>query len=342
MSILIGPMKLHLPGNKELTSHGEVKNIIASNKVYIPLLACTNILVGVGDHVKKGTLIAKREDHFVVPIFSSVSGKVLGIEPIELKHTAGVKVDHLVVENDGLDEFEKPFEPIDAEKASVEELVTFMMNAGIVGCGGAGFPTYIKYRGAKNIHTVVINAVECEPYITADYKIMTEQLNKLILGTKAMLKMSGGKEAIIAIKKTKKDLIDKVREGLKGQNALKVVEVPDQYPMGWERTLVYEIFKKRYDKLPGEIGIIVNNAATAIAFAEALVDGKPIIDKLVTISGNGVKNPSNVRVPVGVSVNQIVEQLGGYSQDEVMVIAGGPMMGRTSVEDEMVITPASN
>jgi electron transport complex protein RnfC len=189
---------------------------------------------------------------------------------------------------------------------------------------------------------VVINAVECEPYITADYKIMTEQLDKLILGTKAMLKMSGGKEAIIAIKKTKKDLIDKVREGLKGQNALKVVEVPDQYPMGWERTLVYEIFKKRYDKLPGEIGIIVNNAATAIAFAEALVKGKPIIDKFVTISGNGVKNPSNVRVPVGVSVKEIVEQLGGYSQDEVMVIAGGPMMGRTSVEDEMVITPASN
>ena len=342
MSILIGPMKLHLPGNKELTSHGEVKNIIASKRVYIPLLACTNILVGVGDHVKKGTLIAKREDHFVVPIFSSVSGKVLGIEPIELKYTGGEKVDHLVVENDGLDEFERPFEPIDWEKASVEELVTFMMNAGIVGCGGAGFPTYIKYRGAKDIHTVIINAVECEPYITADFKIMTEELDKLILGSKAMLKMSGGKEALIAIKKTKKDLIAQVKEGIKGHTGLRVVEVPDQYPMGWERTLVYEIFKKRYDKLPGEIGIIVNNAATAISFAESLVDGKPIIDKLVTISGNGVKNPSNVRVPVGVSVREIVDQLGGYSQDEVMVIAGGPMMGRTSVEDEMVITPASN
>lgn len=342
MSILIGPMKLHLPGHKELTSHGDVKNIIAGNKVYIPLLACTNIFVSVGDHVKKGTLIAKRDDHFKVPIFSSVSGKVIGVEQIELKHTLGVKIDHLIIENDGLDEFERPFEPIDPEKASVGELVDFMMNAGIVGCGGAGFPTYIKYKGAKDIHTLLINAVECEPYITADYRIMTDELDKLIIGTKAMLKMSGGKEAIIGIKKTKKDLIDRVNDALKNEPSIKVAEVPDQYPLGWERTLVYEIFKKRYDKLPGEIGIIVNNSATAIAFAEALTMGKPIIDKLVTVSGDGVKNPSNVIVPVGVSVREIVEQIGGYSQEEVKVIAGGPMMGKTAVGDEMVITPASN
>lgn len=342
MSILIGPMKLHLNGHKELTSYGEVKNIVAGKKVYIPLLACTDILVNAGDYVKKGTMIAKRNDHFVVPIFSSVCGKVLGIEEVELKHNPGQRIDHLVVENDGCEDFERPFEPLDAEKASVEELVTFMMNAGIVGCGGAGFPSYVKYRGAKGIHTLVINAVECEPFITADYRIMNNQVEDLLYGTKAMLKMSGAKEALIAIKTTKKDLIAKVNEALKGQDAMKVVEVPDMYPMGWERTLIYEIFKKRYDRLPGEIGVIVNNATTAISFAEALKQGKPIIEKLITVSGDGVKNPSNVRVPVGVSVAEIVEQIGGYAQDEVRVVAGGPMMGKTATSDEMVITTASN
>lgn len=342
MSILIGPMKLHLNGHKELTNHGEVKNIVAGKKVFIPLMACTDILVNAGDYVKAGTIIAKRNDHFTIPIFSSVSGKVLGIEELELKHNPGQKVDHLILENDGKYEFERPFEPLDAEKASVEELVTFMMNAGIVGCGGAGFPSYVKYRGAKGIHTLLINAVECEPFITADYRIITDQLDDLLYGTKAMLKMSGGKEALIAIKSTKKDLIAKVKEALKGQTEMKVVEVPDVYPMGWERTLIFEVFKKRYDRLPGEIGVVVNNATTAISFAGALKYGRPIIDKLITVSGDGVKNPSNVRVPVGVFVKEIVEQIGGYSQDEVSVIAGGPMMGKTACGDEMVITNASN
>jgi electron transport complex protein RnfC len=342
MSILIGPMKLHLDGHKELTNHGEVKNIVAGKKVYIPLMACTDILVNVGDYVKAGTIIAKRNDHFIVPIFSSVSGQVLGIEELELKHNPGQKIDHLILENDGKYEFERPFEPLDAEKATVEELVTFMMNAGIVGCGGAGFPSYVKYKGAKGIHTLLINAVECEPFITADYRIMNNQLEDLLYGTKAMLKMSGGKEALIAIKETKKDLIAKVNDALKGQTEMKVVEVPDQYPMGWERTLIYQVFKKRYDRLPGEIGVVVNNATTAISFAAALKEGRPIIDKLITVSGDGVKNPSNVRVLIGVTVKEIVEQIGGYSQDEVSVIAGGPMMGKTACGDEMVITNSSN
>jgi len=340
MSILIGPMKLHLDGHKELTNHGEVKNIVAGKKVFIPLMACTDILVNAGDYVKAGTMIAKRNDHFTVPIFSSVSGKVLGIE--ELEHSTGRVIDHLVVENDGKYDFEKPFEPMDAETASVEELVNFMMNAGIVGCGGAGFPSYVKYRGAKGIHTLLINAVECEPYITADYRIIDNQVEDLLYGTKTMLKMSGAKEALIAIKKTKKDLIDKVREALKGQDQMKVTEVPDQYPMGWERTLIYEVFKKRYDKLPGEIGVIVNNATTAIAFSEALKYGRPIMEKICTISGDGLKSPSNVRVPVGVSVKDIVEQIGGYAGEEVRVIGGGPMMGRTQTTDDVVITTSSN
>jgi len=231
---------------------------------------------------------------------------------------------------------------LDAVKATREELITFMMNAGIVGCGGAGFPTYIKYRDAKDVHTLLINAVECEPYITADYKIINDQLDDLVYGVSTMLKMSEAKEAIIAIKKTKKDLIGKVNKALEGQSNIRVQEVPDQYPMGWERTLVYEIFKKRYNKLPGEVGVIVNNATTAIAFAEALKSGKPILEKICTFSGEGLNHPTNVKVPVGVTVKEIVEQIGGYAAEEVIVVGGGPMMGRAQTNDEVVITTSSN
>lgn len=340
MSILIGPMKLHLNGHKELTSHSDVKNIEAGKLVYIPLMACTDILVKAGDYVKQGRLLAKRNDFFVVPIFSSVSGIVRGIE--EKEHSTGRRIEHLVIENDGKYEFERPFEPLDAVKATREELVTFMMNAGIVGCGGAGFPSYVKYRDAKDVHTLLINAVECEPYITADYKIINDQMDELIYGVTAMLKMSTAKEAIIAIKKTKQDLIAKVNKALEGQKNIRVQEVPDQYPMGWERTLIYEIFKKRYSKLPGEIGVIVNNATTAIAFAEALKLGKPIVEKICTISGEGLNHPTNVKVPVGVTVKEIVEQIGGYAVEEVVVVGGGPMMGRAQTNDEVVITTSSN
>ncbi len=340
MSILIGPMKLHLQGHKELTSHKEVKVISAGKKVYIPLMACTEILVQVGEHIHAGTKLAIRNDHFIVPIFSSVSGKVLGVESLD--HTTGRKIEHLVIENDGEDTFTAPFSPLDGDKASVEELVDFMMNAGIVGCGGAGFPTYIKYKGVTGIHSLLINAVECEPYITADYRLMDDQIQRFLYGTKTMLRMSGAKEAIIAIKKTKKDLITKVKKALEGQSQMRLVEVPDQYPMGWERTLIYEIYKKRYDKLPKEIGVIVNNATTAIAFADALLDGRPIITKTCTISGDGVKTPSNVKVPVGISVKDIVSQLGGYTAEEICVIGGGPMMGGAQTTDEVVITTSSN
>lgn len=336
-------MKLHLDGHKDLTSYGEVVEISAGKQVKIPLTNCHELLVKVGDKVKVGTVIGRRKDHFVVPLFSSVSGTVKGVEC--KWHTAGMEVEHLVVENDGAYSFEQPFAPLDPEKASVEELVEFMKNAGIIGCGGAGFPTYVKYNGAKekgNIHTLLINAVECEPYITADYRIMMDQMEDMVLGVKTMLKMSGAKEAIIAIKKTKKDLIAKTKEAVAGEAALRVVEVPDQYPMGWERTLVYEIFKKRYKTLPSEIGVIVNNATTAVAFAEALTQGRPILEKVVTISGDALKKPSNVRVRVGVSVKEIIQQLGGYATEEAVVVGGGPMMGKAGLDDTYVINAASN
>lgn len=344
MAFITGPMRKHLNGHKELTSHVDIVKIEAGEKVSIPLInmgsTAVEVLVKEGDTVKVGTKVAIRNDHFKVPLFSSVSGKVIGVQKV--MHASLRPVDHLIIENDGKYEEEAPLSVIDPEAASNEELVDFMMNAGIVGCGGAGFPTYIKYRGIKGIDTLLINAVECEPYITADYKLMHDSLDELKLGVRTMKKMCGANKAYVCIKETKKDFIPTLIETFKDCADIEVKAVPDVYPMGWERTLVYEVTKKRYDKLPSEVGIVVNNATTAIAFAHAMTTGMPIVKKMVTVSGDAVNTPANVEVPVGVSAQEIVKALGGYTAEDVLLIAGGPMMGRTITNDLFVITPYSN
>lgn len=342
MSFIIGPMRTHVNGHKELTSKKDVSKMIAPQTVSIPLVNGNTIaetLVQEGDRVKVGTKVAICKGNFEVPIFSSVSGIVKGVKKV--MHASLKPVEHLEIQNDGLDE--KEYLPeINYETASIEELVEFTKNAGIVGCGGAGFPTYVKYRGAEGIQALIINAVECEPYITADYKEMKSGMEDFILGIKIMLKMAKAPKAIIGIKKTKKDFILTLQEAIKDEKNIEIAQVPDVYPMGWERTLVYEIMKKQYDRLPSEIGCVVNNATTAIALAQAVAHRAPIIEKIVTVSGDGVKNPQNVLVRVGTEASEIIGHCGGYTAEDVKLIAGGPMMGKTIPNDQFVISAASN
>ncbi len=344
MSIWIGPMQKHVDGHKELTNYNDIVTIKAPKTVYIPLInglsTSFEVLVKEGDRVFVHSKVAVRNDNFTVPLFSPVSGVVKGVKKV--MHSILKPIDHLVIENDGLYEKAETLKPLDHQSATREQLIEFMMEAGIVGMGGAGFPSYIKYKFAKDIHTLVINGVECEPYITSDYRMIENHLDDLITGTVAMLKMSMAKKALIAIKKTKKSLIKKVENAVADIEGVEVKAVPDVYPMGWERTLVYQIFKKRYDKLPSEIGLIVNNATTAIAFGQALTKGETPVFKMVTVSGDGVKNPANVYVAVGTPTSEIVAQLGGYAAEDVRCIAGGPMMGKTIVNDHFVVTPYTN
>ena len=344
MSLLLGPMRQHIPGFKELSDHKDIIEVKPGKEVSIPLFANHSqnfeLLVNEGDKVYVGTKLAVCNERMTVPIYSSVSGVVKGVK--KMMHASLKPVNHLVIEPDGKQEKIRSFEPIDFEKALNEELVEFMMNAGIVGCGGACFPTYMKYRSVKGIDKLIINAVECEPFITADYKMIQKDVQDMILGIRVMKKMAGANEALIAIKKSHPDLIDHVEKACSTYPDIKVAAVPDVYPMGWERVLVRELMHKEYEKLPSEVGAVVNNATTAIAFARALTKGEPIVEKVVTISGDGVKNPVNVCVPVGVSVHEIIEACGGYTAEEVKLIAGGPMMGKTIVNDQWVVDRATN
>lgn len=339
MSLLLGPMHHHIPGYKDLSEHNDVINIEAGKQVFLPLYASHStkfdVLVKEGDHVCVGTLLATCSDRMFVPIYSSVSGTVSGIQKI--MHMSLKPLDHIVIENDGKMETQAPLRPLDYQKASREELIDFMKNAGTIGLGGAGFPTYVKYQSDKEVKKLIINAVECEPYITDDLKLIDAQFDLVLTGILAMKKMAQAQEAIIAIKKSHSEQLKLVEEAVANINGVSVVAVPDVYPMGWERVLVRQIMKKEYEKLPIEVGAIVNNVTTAYAFANALLHGMPFVKRTVTISGNAIKQPQNISCPLGVPASELIAACGGYCADEVKLIAGGPMMGKTIVNDKFVV-----
>lgn len=337
-------MRQHIYGRKELTDASEILNAQAADTVFIPLFATHSdkfdVLVNEGDRVYVGTKLAQCNDRMIVPIYSSVSGTVKGVQKV--MHGSLKPINHVVIENDKTNEEVQAFPTMDVQSASVEEIKERIKEAGIVGCGGASFPTYIKYGNTTDIHTILINAVECEPFITADYKMMKEYMDALLNGCLAMQKAADATTVKIAIKKTKKALIAQLQEAVKPFAGFEIVAVPDVYPMGWERTLIQQVFKKDYVRLPGEIGVIVNNATTAIMLSNALTKGQPIVEKVITVSGDGIAKPQNVRVRVGTPVNEIVAQLGGYTSEDILLIAGGPMMGKTIVNDKFVVDRATN
>lgn len=344
MSFLTGPMNHHLAGHKEKTKHAPVLKSIDPDVVWVPLIngnaPCTP-LVKEGDEVKVGTRIAERNDHFYLPLFSPVSGKVTGIEKFM---TSGLtQAEHLRIQNDHRHTSERAFPEFDYEKASWEELLDFVKNAGMLGLGGAGFPTYVKYLKPENVDLFAVNAVECEPYLTADYKNIEENIDLLKTGTLALFKLSKAKKGCVAIKEDKKEQIAALKQTFAG-TPIEIRTVPDLYPMGWERTLVFQLTGKRYDKLPIEAGCILNNASTAIALGDAIENGRPITHKYLTVSGEAVKNPQNVYVPVGTRAGEIIEACGGYKEgiEDVLLIAGGPMMGRTIPNDKFVVAPQNN
>lgn len=344
MALFLGHMKHHIPGKKDLTESSEVQCLLPKKEAYIPLIAGNNtnlqILVNEGDVVKVGTKLAETTSGFYVPIYSSVSGVYKGTA--KRMHNSLRPQNHMVIEVDGNQEAIQAFEPLDYHTATREECVDFVKNAGIVGLGGAGFPAYVKYSKPEGIECVLINAVECEPYITADYRSIMEDVSHLIMGCEIMKKMANTDKVYICIKSSHPDLIEKVQSSLNGTTGIEVKPVPDVYPMGWERVLVREVLHKEYNALPAEAGAIVGNASTAIAIANAFEKGEAIHDKTLTISGEGVKNPCNVKVPVGTPVSEIIEACGGYAADSVRLIAGGPMMGRTIVNDMFVVDRAMN
>ncbi len=345
MYLLSGIGKAKLNGQKDLTKNLPILSIETPDIVYIPLVigAATDFDIHVkeGDYVCVGQKLATRKSMYV-PIYSSVSGIVKGFE--KRMHISKRMQNHIVIENDHLNKTVKAIDILEPDHMNQEDVFNAIKELGLIGLGGSGFPTYIKYNQVKNIHTILINGVECEPFLTSDHLSMKRDIKALVDGAHYMIKAANASKAIIAIKEHKPDLWEMLLEEAKNYDNIEPREVPDRYPMGWERVLVETVFKKEYAKLPGEIGVIVNNASTAIALSKGIREGKAITHRVVTFSGNGLKYPQNVEVAVGTPVDYIVEKIGGYIDEECdgFVVGGGPMMGKSVMNDKFVICSYTN
>lgn len=330
-------MKVKIPKNRLTEEKVTVYN--KPKKVYIPLISGNDInitiLVNKGEYVYKGSIVGKRKGNFRIPICSSVSGTVIGFEDRTCFN--GEKVKCVAIENDFKEKIEiKSSVKKSINKYNKEEFLEKLRENGIIGMGGAGFPTYVKYESKKN-NTLIVNAAECEPFVTADEKIALSKCEEILEAIDAIIEINNMKEAIIAIEKDNialKNLFDNyVGTYLK----IKVVQVPNFYSVGWERTLVKEITGKEYDKLPSEKGIIVNNISTIYAIYEALKYNKPLIERIITFSGD-LDHPRDILVKIGTPVKEVIEELGVRGN---VIIAGGPMMG-VKVLDDLVISANQN
>lgn len=340
----------HIPGKKELTLNVKITEYHDAEFVYIPLTNHTSLncepLVKVGDHVYIGTEVGKRTDGINIPMHASVSGKVVGIE--KRWHRSGKQVPCIKIENDFKDQMDPScLPPVDPERLSREELVEKLRQNGVVGLGGSGFSTYIKYLHPESLHTLLINGVECEPYLTTDYHLMFEQSQRLFDGIHFLMKAAQVDKGIIVIKEGKAELKEFLKQKIQEyqvESCLSIYEVPDAYPLGWEKVLIKTMTGKEYDRLPSELGFVVSNVGTAIATSFAIRDNIPFIRRLVTVSGEGIKNPGVYEVRIGTLAKELIELAGGYRNDadEVKIIVGGPMMGNVMRSDDFVLSRGVN
>lgn len=324
---------VHMNEHKN-TEHCRIEKLPAPERVYIPMSqhigAHCKPVVAVGDTVCKGQLIGSAESGLFCPVHSSVSGKVVAIE--EMKMTSGVTVVNVVIENDyenRLDPSVKPFGKKLAE-TSPEEIVEIVKNAGISGMGGATFPSYAKISSALGkVETLIINCAECEPFITANHRLLLEMPANVINGTKILLKALGLREAIIAIEDNKPDAIKKISELVKTSRMIRVEVLKTKYPQGDERQLIYALTGKELPagKLPADVGCVVFNTETCASVYNAFSTGMPLVERIVTVDGDCVKTPKNLLVPIGTPYSKLIDYCGGLVKEPWKIVNGGPMMG---------------
>ena len=300
--------------------------------VTIPMLmhigAPASPVVKVGDTVKVGTQIAEGVGMVSSPIYSSVSGKVTKISDVML--SSGNTVSAITIESDG------EMTPCDSIQAptvnSREDLVQAIRNSGVVGLGGAGFPTHVKWSvEPERIEALIVNGAECEPYITSDSLTMVERTDDIEFGLRALQKYFSLKRIIIGIESNKKKAIAAMKDMAEGMEGVEVKVLPQVYPQGGEKVLVYHTAKKVIPtgKLPIDVGCIVCNCTSIAAIGSYLKTGMPLVKKCVTVDGGAVKNPQNVIVPIGTSLQDVFDFCGGFKASPYKVLYGGPMMGIT-------------
>lgn len=334
---------VRIEGNKQMSRCAPLRDYLDPPFVYIPLLQGASSLkrtVEVGVTVKIGDVVAQREGFGAMPIHASIAGKVSQIKKVW--HASGKMVEAIEIENDHSGALSETIQPEkDPEGLDKEALIKKMIDAGLSGLGGAGFPTYIKYQTKCPIDTVIINAIECEPYLTCDYLLGIRYPEKLVKGLHYFMKAAGAEKGVIAYKTYNHGLYEAIEPFLSRYPGITTKALKDVYPAGWEKYVTEEVTGKTYPKLPSQVGVIVNNAGTAIAFADMVEHNIPLIARNITITGEGIHQPQNFYVPLGTKVSELIQMCGGYVESldpkYAWYIAGGPMTGKAILIDDLIV-----
>lgn len=305
-------------------------------------------VVNRGDEVKVGTLIAQADGFVSANIHSSVSGKVKKIETI--LDASGYQKPCITIQCDGEDTWEETIdrtpEIVRDIKLSSEEIIQRIAECGIVGMGGATFPTNVKLMPPKDAtpECVIINGAECEPYLTADHRTLLERGEEVLIGLQILMKSVGVTKGYVAIENNKRDAIEKLTQLASTMPGIEIVPMKVKYPQGGEKQLIDTVLKRRVasGKLPVTEGAIVQNVGTALAVYEAVQKHKPLVERVVTVTGKAVKNPCNLLVRIGTPLSELIETAGGMPRSTAKLVSGGPMMGKAVYSDEIPVAKGTS
>jgi electron transport complex protein RnfC len=324
---------VHPPEMKELAEDKPIRPAKIPKTLSVPLVqhigAPCRATVSVGETVREGQIIAQTQAFVTAPVHAPVSGKVKKIDMA--LHPLGMKVPAVIIEAE--EGGEKDYmEPLGSNPAGIDakQMLERIQQAGIVGMGGATFPAHVKFSppADKKIDTFIINGCECEPYLTADYRVMLERGDDLILGARMIAKILGVERIVIGVEENKPEAVAGLQK-LLGNEGSDVEVLATKYPQGAEKVLIKALLDREVPSggLPMDVGVVVSNVGTAVAVCEAVRDGKPLIERVVTVTGNGVAGPGNYLVRVGVNIRDLVDEAGGTVGKVGKLIMGGPMMG---------------
>ncbi|MDP2172978.1 MAG: electron transport complex subunit RsxC [Candidatus Cloacimonadaceae bacterium] len=327
------PGGVHPHDHKHLSASAKIENLPLPDRVVIPISqhigSPSTPVVKVGDAVLTGQVIAEASGFISIPQHASISGKVTKIDIFP--HPCGGKQTAIEITGDGLDEWIELIDDENYAALPVSEMKERVAAAGICGMGGAGFPTYVKLSPPpdKPIDTVILNGVECEPYLTSDYRLMMEHAEEIIKGLKLIIKIVNAKTGIIGIEANKPDAIALMEKLLAKEDSLSVVGLKLRYPQGAEKQLIYAATRRKVPSggLPMAIGVVVQNVGTAAVVYEAIRFRKPLVERIITVTGSIVKNPRNLCARIGTPYTVLVDFCGGTTSPIGKVISGGPMMG---------------
>jgi electron transport complex protein RnfC len=334
---------VRLAENKHYSENKPTESLPLPAKVYLPLIQhlgkICNPEVKVGDTVSLSQKIGSIAAHVYAPIHASISGKVVAIQ--DWPHPVLGRAKAVVIEGDGQDN-QAGFHCLDQseiDKLTIQDLRKMVLDAGIVGMGGASFPTHIKLNPVKPLDTLIINGAECEPYLTADARLMVEKTVQISAAVTLIARCLGVKNIYIGIEKNKPEAIKAFSEA----PGIKVKVLPSDYPQGGEKQLIKNILGKEIPrgKLPFDIGVLVQNVATVYAIYEAVYKGRPLIERIVTVTGSCLENPKNLLVRIGTPIKNLIEFCGPLKEPPAKIIIGGPMMGIAQYTDEVPIIKSS-